>query len=249
MRKKLVAGNWKMNTVADEASELAKGIVRSAGEFGETDALLCPPFIWLSLVGEIIKNSGVKLGAQNLFWEEKGAFTGEISASMLKSVGCQYVIIGHSERRQFFGETDQTVNKKLKKAVESGLTAIVCLGENFQQRESGLTNSIISSQFENAFKGFTRFDKIIIAYEPVWAIGTGKTASLKQAQEVHGLLRGLLKQKTDDFDKILLLYGGSVKPDNAADLISQPDIDGFLVGGASLKVDDFVSIIKAAANR
>jgi len=248
MRKKLVAGNWKMNTVANEASELAKGIVRSAAEFGATEALLCPPFIWLNLVGEIIKNSGVKLGAQNLFWEDKGAFTGEISAAMLKSAGCEYVIIGHSERRQFFGETDQTVNKKLKKAIELDLTAIVCLGENFQQRESGLTNSIISSQFENAFKGFSRFEKVIIAYEPVWAIGTGKTASPNQAQEVHNLLRGLLKQKTDRFDQILLLYGGSVKSDNAAELISRPDIDGFLVGGASLKVGDFVGIMKATIN-
>jgi triosephosphate isomerase len=248
MRKKLVAGNWKMNAVAAEASDLAKGIIRSAADFGETEVLLCPPFIWLNLVGEIIENSGVKLGAQNLFWEDKGAFTGEISAAMIKSAGCEYVIIGHSERRQFFGETDQTVNKRLKKAVESDLTAIVCLGENFQQRESGLTNSIISSQFENAFKGFTRFERVVIAYEPVWAIGTGKTASPIQAQEVHNLIRGLLKSKTDHFDKILLLYGGSVKPDNAAELISRPDIDGFLVGGASLKVDDFVGIIKAAVS-
>jgi len=245
MRKKLVAGNWKMNTDADEAAELARGIVRSVGEFGETEALLCPPFLWLGLVGEIIKNSKIALGAQNLFWEDKGAFTGEISGSMLKSIGCQYVIIGHSERRQFFGETDQTVNKKLKKAVESGLTVIVCLGENFHQRESGLTNSIISSQFKNAFKDFKRFDKVIIAYEPIWAIGTGKTADPNQAQEVHSLIRGMLKQETDEYDKIHLLYGGSVKPDNAADLISRPDIDGFLVGGASLKVDDFIGIIKA----
>ncbi|MCP4582848.1 MAG: triose-phosphate isomerase [candidate division Zixibacteria bacterium] len=246
MRKTLVAGNWKMNMVADEALALAKGVVQSAGEFGQTEALVCPPYIWLSQVNETIKKSTVKLGAQDLFWEDKGAFTGEISAAMIKSAGCDYVIVGHSERRQFFGETDRTVNKRLNKAVDSGLIAIVCLGENFQQRESGLTSSIISSQFENAFLNFDQFDKVVVAYEPIWAIGTGKTASPEQAQEVHQQLRGLLEQKTDKYDTIRILYGGSVKPGNAAELISKPDIDGFLVGGASLKAADFVGIIKSS---
>ena len=244
-RKVLVAGNWKMNTMADEALELVSEIAKAYGASEQAEILLCPPFVWLGLVGSIVKATNIKLGGQNMYWEEKGAYTGETSPAMLKSAGCDYVIIGHSERRLYFGETDQTINKKLFKAIEIGLTPVVCLGESLEIRESGKTNDIIANQFENCFKDFTEFEKIVIAYEPVWAIGTGKTASPEQAQDVHKLLRDLLSQRTDAFDKVRLLYGGSVKPGNAPDLISKDDIDGFLVGGASLKADDFCGIIKA----
>jgi triosephosphate isomerase len=246
-RTTLVAGNWKMNTTADDAVNLARDIVKAKSSFGNTEVLLCPPFVWLGPVGEVIKNSGIKLGAQNMYWEDKGAFTGEISPAMLKSAGCQYVIIGHSERRQFFGETDETINKKLFKAVQAGLTPVVCLGESLQIRESGRTDEIITGQFEKCFKDFNDFDKIVIAYEPVWAIGTGKTATKEQAQQVHHLLRTLLAKITDAAERVRILYGGSVKPDNAADLIAMPDIDGFLVGGASLKALDFVGIISRSS--
>lgn len=244
-RKTLVAGNWKMNTTADEALVLAGEIAKAYGSSEQTEILLCPPFVWLGLVSSIIKATEIKLGGQNMYWEEKGAYTGEISPAMLKSVGCDYVIIGHSERRQYFGETDQTINKKLFKAIETELIPIVCLGESLEIRESGKTNNIITDQFEICFKDFAEYEKIVIAYEPVWAIGTGKTATPEQAQDVHKLLRDLLSQKTEAFDKVRLLYGGSVKPGNAADLIGKDDIDGFLVGGASLKADDFCGIIKA----
>ena len=245
MRTTLVAGNWKMNTLADDAAGLAKAIAKSAKAFGPSEVLLCPPFVWLSKVAEIIKGTPVKLGAQNMLWEDVGAFTGEISAPMLKAAGCQYVIIGHSERRQFFGETDLTVSMKLHKAVKTGLTPIICLGESLQERESNQTERIITTQFANGFKDFDDFEKVVIAYEPVWAIGTGKTATAEQAQEIHALLRRLLQEKTKKFDKIRILYGGSVKPENAGELIGQQDIDGFLVGGASLKADDFKAIIAA----
>lgn len=248
-RKPLVAGNWKMNTSADEAIDLAKGVVANAEGLDKIDVVLCPPFVWLSSVAPIIKSTSVKLGAQNMHWEDKGAYTGEISARMLKSVGCDYVIIGHSERRQCFGETSQIVNKKLKRAIEARLTAIVCLGESLKEREAGRTNSIITGQFNYSFEGITDFEKLVIAYEPIWAIGTGKTATAEQAQEVHKLLRKLLQQKTDSYDEVRILYGGSVKPNNAAELIAQDDIDGFLVGGASLNVSDYTTIIKTASSK
>lgn len=245
MRKTLVAGNWKMNTLADDSVGLAKGVASASNDFGNTEVLLCPPFIWIQSVKLAIDGTPVKLGAQNLYWEDKGPYTAEISGPMLKSAACEYIIIGHSERRQYFGETDETVNKRLKKAIEHGLLPIVCLGENLDERESGKTADVIKEQFAKGFDGFTDFDKIVIAYEPVWAIGTGKTATPEQAQEIHELLRGLLKEVTKSADDIRILYGGSVKPGNAAELISKPDIDGFLVGGASLKAVDFNGIIKA----
>jgi triosephosphate isomerase len=247
MRKILVAGNWKLNTLTDSAVDLANGVVEGSGEFGDTEVLLCPPFIWLQAVRKVIKDSPVKLGGQNLFWEDKGAFTGEISGAMLKSAGCEYVIIGHSERRQYFGESDITVNKRLKKAMDNDLTPIICLGENLEQREQGQTETVITEQFNGGFREFDDFDKIVIAYEPVWAIGSGKTASPEQAQEIHQLIRKLLNDKTGAGGNIRILYGGSVKPGNADDLIAMPDIDGFLIGGASLKAEDFVAIIKATA--
>jgi triosephosphate isomerase len=180
-----------------------------------------------------------------MFWEDKGAYTGEISGAMLKAAGCDYIIVGHSERRQYFNETDATVNLRLKKALEYDLAPILCLGENLQQREKGQTEAVITEQFNGGLDEFDDFDKIVIAYEPVWAIGTGKTASPEQAQEIHQLLRDLLKNRTSVSDDVRILYGGSVKPGNADDLIGKADIDGFLVGGASLNADDFVAIIRA----
>ena len=246
MRKTLIAGNWKMNMLADQAVELASGIAKEKAKFGQAEVLVCPPYVWLERVKGAIKGSPVKLGAQNMLWEDSGAFTGEISGQMLKSAGCDYVIIGHSERRQFFGETDLTVNRRLKKALEVGLTPIVCLGEMLKEREDNRTVEVITAQFTNGFDSFDQFDKIVIAYEPVWAIGTGKTASPEQAQEIHSLLRVLLQKATPHYQDIRILYGGSVKPGNADELISQPDIDGFLIGGASLKASDFVAIIQTS---
>lgn len=238
-----------MNTTADEAIDLARSVATDIGAITETDIVLCPPFVWLSSIASVITNTSIKLAAQNLHWEDKGAYTGEISAWMLKDVGCDYVIIGHSERRQYFGDTDQNVNQKLKKAIEVELTPIVCLGESLQDREADRTSALITNQFNNGFEGFTDFEKVIIAYEPIWAIGTGKTATAEQAQEVHSLIRELLRQKTDVYGEVRILYGGSVKPDNAADLIAQADIDGFLVGGASLKAKDFIAIIRAVSGK
>ncbi len=243
-RKPMVAANWKMNTDRPEAATLAKGVVDLVGRQYKADIVLCPPFIWLHEVGMAIRDSNVMLGAQNMHWEDKGAFTGEISSSMLKSIGCKYVIIGHSERRQLFGETDDNVNKKLKKALAAGLLPIVCLGETLEQRESNRTAEIVANQFRGAFDGVSEFANITIAYEPVWAIGTGRNATPHQAQEVHQILRRMLQNKTAEFAKIRLLYGGSVKPDNAAELYKQDGIDGFLVGGASLKANDFAAIVQ-----
>jgi triosephosphate isomerase len=246
LRKPLIAGNWKMNTDRHEAKALTKSIVDSVGRIYKVDVVLCPPSLWLHDTEKVIRDSHICLGAQNLHWEEKGAFTGEISAPMLKSASCKFVIIGHSERRQYFGETDETVNRKIKAAHAFGLIPIVCLGETLAQREANETNRVITNQFENGFKNVSDFSNIVIAYEPIWAIGTGKTATPEQAQDVHSLLRSLLKTKTNSFESIRILYGGSVKADNAAILFGKEDIDGFLVGGASLKAADFSAIIKAA---
>jgi triosephosphate isomerase (TIM) len=244
-RKPMIAGNWKMNTDRHEAASLAKGVVDSVGRLYKADIVLCPPYIWLQEVGMALRDSNIALGAQNHHWEDKGAFTGEISAPMLKSVGCKYAIIGHSERRQLFAETDSSVNKKLKKALAIGLLPIVCMGETLAERELGKTGEIVSNQFRGAFEEISDFQNITIAYEPIWAIGTGRNATPAQAQEVHQILRGMLQNKTADFDKVRILYGGSVKPENAGELFKQEDIDGFLVGGASLKAADFAGIVKA----
>jgi triosephosphate isomerase len=246
IRKPLVAANWKMNTERAEAAALAKSVVDSIGRQYKVDVVLCPPYIWLHDVGMIIRDSNISLGAQNMHWEDKGAFTGEISSIMLKSIGCKYVIIGHSERRQLFGETDENVNKKLKKALTVGLMPIICLGETLEERESNRTAEIVTNQFRSAFDGISDFGGITIAYEPVWAIGTGRNATPQQAQEVHKILRQMLQNKTAEYENIRILYGGSVKPDNAAELYKQDDIDGFLVGGASLKAGDFAAIVQAA---
>lgn len=247
-RRPLIAGNWKMYKTPDEAAETAKQLVRHAGAVTDIDMMIAPTFIALAAVFAAIKNSPVALGAQNLYWENEGAYTGEISAPMLKSAGCQYCIIGHSERRQYFGETDETVNKKIKAAIKAGLQPVFCVGETEKERESGQTLSILDKQIKKGLEGLVlaQLDSLIIAYEPVWAIGTGKTATDDQAQEVHRFIRSLVK---DNFgralsDSIRILYGGSVKPDNIASLMAMSDIDGALVGGASLSAESFSQIIK-----
>ena len=250
MRKKVIAGNWKMNNDISESQNLVSGILSGLGNDTKCDVIVCPPFTSLSEVNTLIKNTQVKLGAQNMHYEESGAFTGEISNSMLKSVGCEYVIIGHSERRTIFGENDEMINKKIKKALESGLKVIFCIGETLEQREEGITNELVKKQIVNGLVNVASQDlsNIIIAYEPIWAIGTGKTASPEQAQEVHSFIRGLIEQfySKESAENIVIQYGGSVKPENAASLLIQPDIDGALVGGACLKADSFLSIIASA---
>lgn len=251
MRKIIIAGNWKLNKTSLEAIDLVNGLKRNLYQVNDVDIVVCPTFTALSSVSEVINESNIELGAQNVYWEESGAFTGEISAAMLTDVGAKYVIIGHSERRQYFGETNETVNKRIKAALSAGLTPIVCVGEVLQEREDGKTFDVIQDQVENSLAGFTpeELEKMVIAYEPVWAIGTGKTATPDQAQEVHQFIRGLIeKMSTKDVaDNIRLQYGGSVKPENIVELAKKPDIDGALVGGASLKVDAFTQIVQSCS--
>ena len=236
-----------------EAIELANGLKRELFklDFGEVDVVLCPPFTTLSEVAEVLVESDIGLGAQNMHWQDEGAFTGEISGQMLKDAGCQYVIIGHSERRQFFGETNETVNKKLKTALKYGLTPIVCVGENLQEREANKTFAVIQDHLKNGLVDISveQMGKIVIAYEPVWAIGTGKTATGEQAQEVHKYIRDLFRQMYGDdlAETVRIQYGGSVKPENIAELMAKPDVDGALVGGASLKIDTFKEIVLKAS--
>lgn len=250
MRKPIIAGNWKLNNTIQEAVDLVTMLKRDLTDVTQADVVVCPVFPALVPVADILLESNIGLGAQDVYWEETGAFTGEVSATMLKDAGVQYVIIGHSERRQFFGETNETVNKKIKATLAQGLTPIVCVGEVLQEREDGKTMDVIKGQCEGSLAGLSTDDmkKLVIAYEPVWAIGTGKTASPEQAQEVHKFIRDLLVSMFDQTvaDVVRLQYGGSVKPDNIKDLISQPDIDGALVGGASLKSDSFVGIVKGS---
>ena len=250
MRKKVIAGNWKMYNDINESQSLVSGILNGLGNDDKCEVILCPPFTSLTEVHSLIKNSNIKLGAQNMFYEDDGAYTGEISAGMLKSVGCEYVILGHSERRTIFGESDEMINKKIKKAVEGGLKVIFCIGESLEQREEGVTNDVVKRQIVKGLKEVSPedFQNIIIAYEPVWAIGTGKTATSEQAQEVHLFIRNLIAEmfSNDVAGNLIIQYGGSVKPENASSLLSQPDIDGALVGGACLKADSFLSIIASA---
>ncbi len=250
MRNIVIAGNWKMFKTNSEAKELVEGLINNTKDIIKTKMIVCPPFTALSLVSDLAKGSSIQVGAQNMYWEQQGAFTGEISTEMIKSTGAAFVIIGHSERRQYFYETDETVNKKLHKAIESGLNPIVCIGETLEQRESGVTKDVVGSQVEKAFDGINpnSAKKIILAYEPVWAIGTGKTATPDQAQDVHDFIRQIVAKLYDQSisDNMIIQYGGSVKPGNATELLSQRDIDGALVGGACLEVDSFVGIIEAA---
>jgi triosephosphate isomerase len=247
-RRPLIAGNWKMYKTPDEAAETAQQLVRGVGSVTDVDIMIAPTFIALAAVYAAIKNSPIALGAQNLYWQDEGAYTGEISAPMLKSAGCRYCIIGHSERRQYFAETDETVNKKIKAAIKAGLQPILCVGETEKERESGQTLSILDKQIKKGLEGLVleQLDLLIIAYEPVWAIGTGKTATDDQAQEVHQFIRSLVKNNFGQAlsDSIRILYGGSVKPDNITSLMAMPDIDGALVGGASLSAESFRKIVK-----
>jgi triosephosphate isomerase len=247
MRRKFIAGNWKMNLDRKAAVALAEAVAREAEKFTEVDLAVCPPCCYLDAVGQAIKGSRLALGAQNVYNEPNGAFTGEISASMLCDLGVRYVILGHSERRHIFGETDAEINKKVHFALHAGLQPILCVGELLSEREAGRTMDVIRTQFEGSLAGVTadQIRKIVIAYEPVWAIGTGKVATPQQAEEVHVALRKLIAERynTEIAQCIPIQYGGSVKPDNACELLCLPDIDGALVGGASLKVDQFIGIV------
>ncbi len=251
MRPKIIAGNWKMYKTPAESKDLIDGIKsKLTFPLGNAKVIVCPPFTSLATVQPMLTGTPIGLGAQNMYFEEEGAFTGEISPKMHSSVGCTYVILGHSERRQYFGETNELINKKLRKALASGLTPIVCVGETLEQREKNITDQIVTTQVRGVLKDVTaaEAEQVIIAYEPVWAIGTGKTATPQQAQEVHLLIRKTLGQMYSwaTADKIVIQYGGSVKPENSRDLLSQADIDGALVGGACLKAESFIAIIENA---
>jgi len=250
MRKYIIAGNWKMNMGLPEAEKLAQEIVQVLGQESKVEVVVCPPYIAIPKVADIIKGSAVKLGAQDAHWEENGAYTGKVSVSMLKSVGVEYVILGHSEQRQYFHETDSTVNKKVKKVLEHGLQPIICVGELLEERKAEKTLQVIKTQIEGAYAGLSaeQATRTIIAYEPVWAIGTGLTASDEQAQEVHAYIRSLLKTMfgAGVSEGLRIQYGGSMKADNAKGLLGQPDVDGGLIGGAALKAESFKGIISAA---
>jgi len=251
MRKKIIAGNWKMNCDINGAVILISEIKKELSKKSiEALVIICPPFTNLETVYTLIKDSSMKLGAQNMYFEESGAFTGEISPAMLKSVGCEFVILGHSERRTIFNESDQFINKKIKAAVKHGLKPIFCIGETLEEREKGITFKTIERQTRNGLDGLSENDltNLIIAYEPVWAIGTGRNATPQQAEEIHQYIRELIaKMYSQNFaNQLIIQYGGSVKPENAKELLSQADIDGALVGGACLKADSFIKIIEAA---
>lgn len=252
MRKPFVAGNWKMNTDSYTSVELAKLIASGSIEFAgqSITVAVCPPFVYLQSVVKALGPSNIAVGAQDMYFESNGAFTGEISASMLKDVGCTYCLCGHSERRHVIGETDELINKKVTTAIGGGLLPILCVGELLSEREASQTNDVVTRQLTEGLAGLNaeKLPAVTIAYEPVWAIGTGLTATPQQAQEVHQFIRNLLGQMYDDqsAQEIRILYGGSVKPGNAAELMGQQDVDGLLVGGASLKADDFLSIIQAS---
>lgn len=246
MRKPIIAGNWKMNMTPSEAVRLVeelKPLVKDA----KCDVVICPPYVDLPAAAEAIKGSNIHLGAQNIHWADKGAFTGEVSADMLKELGVEYAIIGHSERRQYFGETDEAVNKRAKAAIAAGITPIVCVGESLEERESGLTGKKVSGQVQKDIEGIAASDaaRLVIAYEPIWAIGTGKTATDEQANETIGMIRatvaGMLGRETAE--ALRIQYGGSMKPSNVKGLMAMPEIDGGLIGGASLKAVDFAQVV------
>ncbi len=248
-RKKIIAGNWKMNKTPSESAALAIACVAEFGDIADVETVICPTFTGLAVAREKIAGSKIALGAQNLHTEKNGAYTGEISGDMLKDAGCDFVIIGHSERRQYFGENEETVNKKIRAALASGLKPIVCVGETLDVRDAGGTEKLVRTQTTGALAGLTaaELSSMVIAYEPVWAIGTGRVASPAQAQEVHAWIRDELTQTlgADFASKCRIQYGGSVKADNAKEILSQPDVDGALVGGASLDAKGFAAIVKA----
>jgi triosephosphate isomerase len=250
MRKKFIAGNWKMFTSASTAEALAVGVVKGVGGDTSVDVAVCPPFPYLATVAKIVKGTPVALGAQNCYPEKEGAFTGEVSPLMLLDVGCRYVILGHSERRQKLGESDAFINRKVHAALAAGLKVILCLGETLEERESNRTEAVLESQLAGSLADVSgeALAEIVLAYEPVWAIGTGRNATPAQAQAAHAFLRRRVAQMCghEPARGLIIQYGGSVKPDNAASLLHQPDVDGALVGGASLKADDFLAIVRAA---
>jgi len=250
MRKKIIAGNWKMNVKPSETAALVKDVVEATKTFTNVEVVCCTPAIDIPAAVAAAAGTHVGVGAENAHWEEKGAFTGEISTGMLVDAGAKYVIIGHSERRQYFGETDETVNKRARAVIAAGLTAIVCVGETLAEREAGKLVEVIERQMNVGLKDVTAADceRLVVAYEPVWAIGTGKTATPDQAQEVHALIRATLAKLvgTETAENVRIQYGGSMKPSNAAELLAKKDIDGGLIGGAALKAADFAGIVAAA---
>jgi triosephosphate isomerase len=252
MPQYVIAGNWKMNKTVTESVELAQALAGAELAEGVT-AIVSPTYLAAAKVADVLKDSTVKVAVQDVHWEDQGAYTGKISVDMVKEIGAEYVILGHSEQRQYFGETDVTVNEKTKKVISAGLTPIVCIGETLAEREGGKLESVLRTQVEGAYAGISAEDaaKSIIAYEPVWAIGTGVTASDEQAQETQAFVRSLVAAlySNDIAKNITIQYGGSMKPANAVGLLGQNDIDGGLIGGASLKADDFLAIIEAAKNQ
>jgi len=249
MRKPLIAGNWKMNTTVNEAKNLVQAILNQLGGTDSVEKVLCPPFISLANVKELLKDTSIGLGAQNMYFEDKGAYTGEISPVMLQDL-CDFVIIGHSERRQYFFETDELVNKKVKKAFEYGLKPILCVGESLEDNEAARTEQVVTNQVRAGLAGIGSKSQLVVAYEPVWAIGTGKAATGKQANATANMIRRIVAGLWDmeTAESICILYGGSVTGNNIAEFIIEPDIDGALVGGASLKANEFVNIVKQTAS-
>jgi triosephosphate isomerase len=249
-RRKLIAGNWKMNKTSADAVGLAQEIVAAVGKQNEVDVVVCPPFTAVEAVGRVLEGSEVRLGGQNMHHEASGAFTGEVSAPMLRAIFASYVILGHSERRTLFGETDEVVNRKVNAALRNQLRPIFCVGETLAEREAGSTLRVVQTQVERGLEGVSREQatSVVIAYEPVWAIGTGKVATTAQAQEVHAFIRGLLVKLFGEpvAQRVRILYGGSMKPANAPELLAQSDIDGGLIGGASLEARSFVELVNAA---
>ena len=250
-RKKLIAGNWKMNKTSADGVALARDLVGAIGKQSEVEVIVCPPFTAIESVGKALEGSNVKLGAQNMHFEASGAFTGEVSAPMLRAIFATHVILGHSERRTLFGETDELINKKVLAALKNQLRPIFCVGETLSERESGSTLKGVQTQIEGGLDGVNKDQaaSVVIAYEPVWAIGTGKVATTEQAQEVHAFIRGLLAKLFTEAmaQKVRILYGGSMKPANASELLTQKDIDGGLIGGASLEARSFVELVTAAS--
>jgi len=249
VRRPIVAANWKMNATLAEATELAGEVQRLTAGATDVDIVVCPPFTALAAVANLLQGSPLAVGAQNVHWETSGAYTGEISLPMLQDLGCAFVILGHSERRALFGETDANVNRKARAAMDAGLTPIVCVGESLEQRESGRTEEVVERQIEQSLEGFgVALSRVVVAYEPVWAIGTGRTATPEQAQQVHAFIRDRLTSEagSEVAQGIRLQYGGSVKPGNAAELFGQSDVDGGLIGGAALDAGSFAEIVRAA---
>lgn len=248
MRKPIIAGNWKMNTYVEQAAALVKDMIDDLSKIDRAEKVLCPPFVSLTTVGEIVQGSDIKLGAQNMHFEEKGAYTGEIAPPMLAGL-CEYVILGHSERRQYFAETDEIVNKKIHAAFKAGLKPIVCVGEKLEENEAGRTEEVVTRQVKGALAGVTSPQGMVIAYEPIWAIGTGKAATGDQANKVMGLIRHIVSELLGEqaAADMRIQYGGSVTGANIAEFVSQTEIDGGLVGGASLKAADFVEIVRQTA--